>query len=196
MTAAGTLLPTAIVFAVLLPVVDAMHAPTYSLPAARGPAAAPPPPICTWNTSATTAKLPGCCGYNPGMDWQRDGCSCGCCKHNFSGVVPPAPSAPLLAPGGRPASTARFLSFYDECPVDRLYRGASRSNSAQVMQHGGGGPAVHLIAAGHHHRRTEHHDMGGADLESLPLVFGMCLDKMPDWGCWRDQLAVVSAHFG
>eukprot|EP01051_Picozoa_sp_SAG22_P007110 SAG22_NODE_490_length_9834_cov_7.723780_1_plen_278_part_00 len=144
----------------------------------------PPPPICTWNTSAqANLKLPGCCGYDPGSDWQADGCSCGCCKHNFSGAAIPAvwPPAGATRPGGRRPSTARFLSFYNECPVDlpQLRRGQV-DPPPQTAPPLAGGAGAGVSGAPE------------AAFESLPLLFGMCMAKMPDWGCWRDQLDVVS----
>ena len=140
--------------------------------AATAPAPAPAPaPVCLWNTSAARdAGLPGCCGW-------PDGCSCGCCQHNYSlsevawTNVGPAP--PAAARNNGHASTMRFLSFYNECPVDLQ----TRRPTLPGLQ-----PPAPTAAA-------------SADaFESLPLIFGMCLPQLPLWGCWRDQLRVITQH--
>ena len=145
---------------------------TATAPAATAAAATPPPPpppICTWNSTAVTPALPGCCGYGR-QGWQSDGCSCGCCKHNFSGAVPPAPTGPVVAPGGRNASTARFLSFYDECSVDLLHQQHGMWHEQRRAQPRGRPPPA-----------------APGEFESLPLIYGMCMPNMSLWGCWWPQ---------
>jgi hypothetical protein len=135
------------------------------------PPAHPAAPVCLWNTTAAhIAGLPGCCGW-------PDGCSCGCCQTNFTANDEAA--APSSQTKRQPAaaenstaphtSTTRFLSFYDECPVDLQAR-----------------PVEAVV-------RSER-AAASAGFESLPLIFGMCMAKMPLWGCWRDQLQVMAKH--
>ena len=135
------------------------------------PPAHPAAPVCLWNTTAAhIAGLPGCCGW-------PDGCSCGCCQTNFTAndEAAAASSQTKRQPAAAENSTAphtsttRFLSFYDECPVDLQAR-----------------PVEAVV-------RSER-AAASAGFESLPLIFGMCMAKMPLWGCWRDQLQVMAKH--
>lgn len=129
-----------------------------------------PAPVCLWNMSAAhDAGLPGCCGW-------PDGCSCGCCQHNYSLVEPTTGLELAVRPpplSGR-VSTARFLSFYNECPVDLHAR--AMPQRLEVPRVSRPTPAA------------------ASGFESLPLIFGMCMAKMPLWGCWRDQLRVITQH--
>ena len=143
-------------------------------------------PVCLWNTSAARdVGLPGCCGW-------PNGCSCGCCQQNYSsvegtwagaqssaaeppnlGVVPSGAAVTTAKSAGR-VSKARFLSFYNECPVDLQTR-----------------PTLQRLSATGFSRTTTATADG---FESLPLIFGMCMPKLPLWGCWRDQLRIIADH--
>ena len=191
--------------------------------------------VCLWNTSALPGSgLPGCCGW-------PDGCSCGCCQHNYTAQIagPARSEMSVVSSAGTRPSTTRFLSFYDECGVDLLPHTSSSSSSSsdsssellsraplsgttalanpacsralqgcwpvkadqtkcracesrqQGVLHTAGCTEDDIA-----HYCTPESSRGSGDFESLPLAFGVCTPLLPLWGCWRDQLQILSGQHG
>lgn len=67
----------------------------------------------------------------------------------------------------------RFLSFYDDCPPSS----ADDTSTDSVVTEP---------------RNSLEEEVVTDSFESLPLVFGMCMAKLPLWGCWKDQLDIVN----